>query len=245
MDNYLNIAIKAAKAAGNLLKSEISKPVKINLSEEKDIKLQSDIDSERLIINILLKETDIFILGEETGITQNKINNSYKWIVDPLDGSLNYSRSIPINCVSIGLWKGEQPVLGVIYDFIHDNLYTGIIGKGATLNGEKLVTSNIAEKSHAVLLTGFPVYSAFDTNSLSTFIKEIQEYKKLRLLGSAAISLALVSSGAAEAYKEDNIAIWDVAAGIPIVIAAGGDCQILKGDGENLLKVYATNGVLN
>ena len=245
MKNNLKIAINAAQKAGKLLKENFNTVVKINSSKGKDIKLQSDLDSEKLILDILTNESSISILSEECGYFEKSKEDNYKWIVDPLDGSLNYSRSIFINCISIGLWKRDIPVLGVIYDFIHDDLFTGVVGESAMLNGEPINTSEIVEKSNSILCTGFPVYSDFSKEALNNFVSKIQNFKKVRLLGSAAISLSLVARGAVEAYKEDNIAIWDVAAGIPIVLAAGGKCNFTKKKGENLLNVYATNGWLD
>ena len=244
MKENLEIAINAAKSAGEFLIKGYDTTIQINSSIDKDIKLQSDLDSEKIVFDILNKKSEISILSEEFGFLEKSKVNNYRWIIDPLDGSLNYSRSIFINCVSVALWKGNEPVLGVIYDFIHDDLYTGIVGETAELNGEPINTSNIRHKADAILCTGFPVYSDFDTENLLNFIQEIQSYKKVRLLGSAAISLSLVARGAVEAYKEDNIAIWDVGAGIPIILAAGGHCEISKGKNENLLSVYASNGVL-
>jgi fructose-1,6-bisphosphatase/inositol monophosphatase family enzyme len=242
MEQYLKVAVKAVKVAGERLKKNFDEKIVINSSIGKDIKLQSDIDSERIIFDILEKETDISILSEEFGYLQKSAHNQLRWIVDPLDGSLNFSRSIFINSISIGLWNNQQPLLGVIYDFIHDDLFTGIIGGNALLNENPITTSLINNRNSGILCTGFPVYSDFSTKALETFVKEIQSFKKVRLLGSAAISLTMVAKGAVEAYKEDNIAIWDVAAGIPIVIAAGGKCEIKEGKSENLLNVFAYNG---
>lgn len=244
MDEELIIAIKAIKKAGAILKKGFISFKKINSSIGKDIKLQADIDSEKIILDILSCESDIPILSEECGLVAKLNNDNYRWIIDPLDGSLNYSREIFINCISIGLWNDSDPVLGVIYDFIHDDLFTGIVGKSAQLNGKQIKTSNLIRKEDSIICTGFPVYSDYYTNTLSTFISEVQNFKKVRLLGSAALSLSLVARGSVEAYKEDDIAIWDVAAGIPIVLAAGGKVNISKGKEEILLNVFATNGVL-
>jgi myo-inositol-1(or 4)-monophosphatase len=244
MKSLLNIAIKAAKAAGKLLLHSANEPVKVNTSIDKDIKLQADLDSEKIILDILSKETDISILSEEYGLKQNNSSDVMQWIVDPLDGSLNFSRSIHLNCVSIGLWNGTEPILGVIFDFNNNQLFSGIVGEGAWLNGQAIRTSEIGFKKDAIILTGFPVYSNFETKALRNFIKDIQNYKKIRLIGSAALSLSMVSKGSVEVYSENNIAIWDVAAGIAIVMAAGGECKFSSGSGENLLDVYAHNGCL-
>ncbi len=239
MLDELKVAVNAAKLAGDLLKPRFNHAVKINSSIDKDIKLQSDLDAEKVILDYLEENSSHSILSEESGQINSEGNDEYRWIVDPLDGSLNFSRAIFINCISIGLWKGMKPVLGVIYDFTHGDLYTGVIGDHAALNGDQITVSKIKEVSKSIICTGFPVYSDFSSEKLSGFINEIQSFKKVRLLGSAAMSLALVSRGSVEAYKEDNIAIWDVAAGIPIVIAAGGVCDISMGKRENLLNVFA------
>lgn len=241
----LNLAIKAAKEAGNWLLNYANNHIVINSCSGKDIKLQADLESEKIVFEILKRESAYSILSEEFGLLSHSENEeNYRWIVDPLDGSLNYLRGFGICCVSIGLWRGDEPILGVIYDFFRDNLYTGIVNNSAHLNQRKISTSNIVSKSESVLCTGFPVYMELSYANVSEFINEIQQFKKIRLLGSAAISLAMVSIGASEAYKEENIAIWDVAAGIPIVMAAGGNCHYIKGKGDNYLNVFATNGNL-
>jgi myo-inositol-1(or 4)-monophosphatase len=238
-EDILYTAIQAALVSGNNL-SEY-KQNKINSSTGKDIKLQADIESEKLIFNIL-RQTNINILSEESGFIELNKNSDMCWIVDPLDGSLNYSRSIPLNCISIALWKNKEPVFGVVYDYNHNNLFKGVVGQGAYLNDNKIGVSNIVEKSKSIITTGFPVYSSFDDNALLDFIKTIQEYKKVRLLGSAALSLSLVANGSVEAYSERNIALWDVAAGIALVLAAGGKVDYEFSNKEkNLLNVFATN----
>lgn len=238
------IAQKAARNAGNVLLEEYQKGTIINQDSGRDIKLQSDINAEKVILDILSAETQIPILSEETGCVKTESCSSYLWIVDPLDGSLNFSRNIYLNCISIALWKNDMPIFGVIYDFLHDNMYVGEVCIGATLNGENISVSLIDELSKSLLCTGFPVYSNFDTNTLTDFVKQIQVFKKVRLLGSAALSLCLVAQGSVECYKENNIAIWDVAAGIALVIAAGGQVTFEKGKSENLLNVCAHNGFL-
>ena len=241
---FIIIAQKAARKAGDILLDEFKNGTKINKNCGKDIKLQADINAEKVILDILSSETNIPILSEESGSLKTDSKNSCLWIVDPLDGSLNFSRNIYLNCISIALWKKEMPIFGVIYDFLHDNMYVGEIGVGTTLNGREISVSSVQSISKSVLCTGFPVYSNFDTNTLTDFVKQIQVFKKVRLLGSAALSLCLVAQGSVECYKENNIAIWDVAAGIALVIAAGGQVKFEKGKSENLLNVYAYNGLI-
>jgi myo-inositol-1(or 4)-monophosphatase len=238
--DLLNVALQAALITGNNLREH--KQNRINSSVGKDIKLQADIESEKIVFEIL-KQTNINILSEEAGFINLNKNDDLCWIVDPLDGSLNYSRNIPLNCISIALWNKDKPILGVIYDYNHTNLFKGIVGKGAYLNDLPINVSEITEKSSSIITTGFPVYSSFDNNSLTEFINTLQTYKKVRLLGSAAFSLSLVANGAVEVYSENNIALWDVAAGIALVLAAGGKVKYEYSNKEkHLLNVFATNG---
>lgn len=244
----LDTAVKAATKAGKALRELLSADIKINSSVGKDIKLEADLVAEKAILDTLHAESAFGILSEEAGEVLNadgsKGDSQYQWIVDPLDGSLNFSRGIDIFCTSIGLWNGSEPVLGVVYDFMHDRLFTGVVGEGAWLNGEPISVSSIAEKKDSILATGFPVYLKFDTAVLQDFVKNIQDYKKVRLFGSAATSLAYVARGSVEAYAENNIAIWDVAAGLALVLAAGGKADISNGTGKNFLNVYAYNSLI-
>lgn len=237
MMEYLEIAKYAAiESSKYLLNQEL---VQVNVSDGKDIKLQADVDSEQIIFKILKENSDLNILSEEAGFFKGSSNSDLMWIVDPLDGSLNYSRKLPLNCISIALWNQNKPILGVIYDFNSKAMYSGVVGEAAWLNFDHIRVSQVEKKSEAIICTGFPVYSSFDNDYLKDFINEIQVYKKVRLLGTAALSLAYVAKGAVEAYKENNIAIWDVAAGLAIVKAAGG--YIKYEFDNNIGNVYASN----
>src|SRR5271156_2529059 len=114
-----------------------------------------------------LTKTGFNILSEESGMMSVTEGQEYCWIVDPLDGSLNYQRGIDLYCVSIGLWKNNTPVAGVVYDFFHDKMYTGLVGHGAWCNGEAICVSDIGSKSEGIIVTGFPVYSTFDNESIN------------------------------------------------------------------------------
>ena len=133
MINLLNIAKNAALEAADLLRKS-KKNIIINKSEGKDIKLQSDLDSENIVIQILKENSDFDILSEEYGFLKGNSPSNLKWIIDPLDGSLNFSRNLPLCCISIALWDDKNPILGVIFDFNSNLLYSGIIGEGAWCN---------------------------------------------------------------------------------------------------------------
>ena len=175
---------------------------------------------------------------------------SHYWIVDPLDGSLNLHHSIPLSCVSIALWKRQAPVMGIVYDFNHNDLFIGAAEqvegicdkKGAWLNGNPIKTSPVKESNSGILSTGFPSWRSYDENSLKKFVQRIQEWKKIRLIGSAALSLAWVACGKFDAYIEEDIRIWDVAAGLALVKAAGGDVYFKVNERPNFVTAIATNG---
>lgn len=242
-EEWLSIAEAAALEAGAYLLDSAGSKAKVNLEAGRDIKLGADVKSESIIVEHLNKETDFSILSEENG--QIKRNDTkFTWIVDPLDGSLNYSRGIPLCCVSIALWEDMNPIFGIVYDFYRSEVYSGIVGKGARLNGVSIESSTVDRKEKAVLCTGFPVSTDFSSEGLMHFIKDIQEYKKIRLLGSAALSLVYVASGKADAYMENDIMIWDVAGGIAILKASGGSVQFVPAKKENRLNVKAANKFL-
>jgi myo-inositol-1(or 4)-monophosphatase len=240
---YLDLAVEVARDASLSIFPDSDKNITANLG--RDVKLEGDIRLNQLIVRRLQENTPYAVLSEEEGFSKGKLDNKeYLWIVDPLDGSLNFSRGIPLFCISIALWREMEPLLGVIYDFNRDEMFTGLVAEGAWLNGMPIKVSDVVEESEAVLCTGFPVSTDFSEPALLNFVKDIQSYRKVRLLGSAALSLAYVASGRADAYYENDIAIWDVAAGIAIVKAAGGVVHFRPSEINNRLIVRAANGFL-
>jgi myo-inositol-1(or 4)-monophosphatase len=117
-------------------------------------------------------------------------------------------------------------VLGAVFDFHRDEMFSGVVGEGAWCNEEQIFVSDTRIASRAVLTTGFPSFRDFDDDSLLGFVRHVQRFKKVRLLGSAALSLAYVACGRADAYAEDDIMLWDVAAGLALVSAAGGAIEL-------------------
>ncbi len=217
---YLDIAKTAAESASKALRRVDLENI-LN-SNGRDVKHFADITSEKTIIEILNKLSDYPILSEESGQYPKIASNDYVWVVDPLDGTVNFSRGIKFTCISIALWLGNEPVLGVVYDFNHEELFTGIVGQGAYCNDLSIYASDVNDSTKAVLATGFPVNRDFSSNAIMGFLKKIQSYKKIRLLGSAGLSLAYVACGRCDAYFEEDIMIWDVAAGMALVKAAEG-----------------------
>jgi len=240
---WLSIAKDAARSAGDALadSSGFKSNVKVNSEARRDIKLSADIHSERIILNILKDKTKFSILSEESGLEKHS-NSDYTWIIDPLDGTLNYARGIPISCVSIGLWQGEEPILGVVYEFGRDELYAGIAGEGAWLNNSPLVVSAESRKEKSILCTGFPINTDFAQDRIREFVESVRSYKKVRLLGSAALSIAYVAAAKVEAYHEKDIMLWDVAGAIPIALGAGGYLKMERSSKKNCYNVFVSNG---
>ena len=222
-ESWLAIAEQAALKAGSFLATAKKSSLKINISSRRDAKIKADQQAETIILRLLRKYTDFSILTEESGFLLGQAEHKEpNWIIDPLDGSLNFSRGIPICCISISLWRDSQPILGVIYDFNRHELFKGVVGGGAVLNGRRIHVSSVAKKSAAIMMTGFPVGADFSSQAILSFVNNLRVFKKVRLLGSAALSLAYVACGRADCYAENGIRIWDVAAGLALVKAAGG-----------------------
>lgn len=241
---WLSVAGEAARRAGASLLHSTQNGRDIITDKERDVKIAADGSSESIILNYLQDHSAFSILSEERGLVEQK-DRSMVWIVDPLDGSLNYSRGIPLCCVSIGLWEENRPVLGVIYDFHRAEFYSGIAGEVAWCNEREIKASDVTRKDKAVICTGFPVNTDFSAECLMTFILKIQQYKKIRLLGSAALSLAYVASGRADAYMENDIMVWDVAGGLAVASGAGCKLDICSGTNPNSLRVTVSNGNFN
>lgn len=215
-------AKNAALLAGDYLKKRES--IKAESQEGKDIKLTSDKQSEKIIMKVL-EPFGYSILSEEYGLKDN--HTQLCWIIDPLDGTMNYLKGMDdLVCISIALYDGTKPILGVVYRFQRDELFSGLIGGGAYLNHKVIKPSNVSTVNQAVLATGFPVKRDYDTNSLATFISQIQKFKKVRMLGAAALMCSFVACGRLDVYMEEDIMLWDIAAASAIVKAAGGETVI-------------------
>ena len=240
LEGELNIAKKAALAAGDILKKNKGDLNKTTFESSKDIKLEADISAEKLIKAILSKESAFPILAEESGKSADNLGSTF-WVVDPLDGTANYSRDIPICCVSIALIKDLEPVMGVIYDFNNNDLYEGSIFQSALLNGHKLNVSSISKPSDGILVTGLPNNTDYSDAAILKMIKDFQGWKKVRMIGSAAMASVYVASGKADLYKEFGTYLWDIAAGAAIINAAGGKADI-KNRRENFqVDAYFSN----
>ena len=239
----LDTAKKAATKAGHILLSNKSNLNKILSTTRKDIKLQADVSAEAVIKDIIKSESTLPILAEESGLSSEKISSTF-WVVDPLDGTANYSRNIPICCVSIGLISDLKPVLGVIYDFHNDELYEGSIDTKALLNNNEISVSKVENFHDGVLLTGLPNNTDYSDSALLKMVKDFQNWRKVRMIGSAAMASAYVASGRADVYTEKKTYLWDIAAGAAIVNAAGGEALILNQNEKFQVDVRFSNSLI-
>jgi len=240
---HLHLAEGAALLAGRYLQDAGSVWRQVDHHAPHDLKIQADRKAEELILEALAP-SGLPTFSEEAGGAANP-GQGAAWIVDPLDGSVNFQRGLPLCCVSIALYDAWRPLLGVVYDFNRGELFSGLVGKGATLNGQSIQPSSTQQVSQAVLATGFPAARDYSDDSLLRFLRRVQDFRKLRLLGSAALSLCYVACGRVDAYLEESIRFWDVAAGAAVVASAGGTVQFVpQEDWNQPIRTMASNGCL-
>jgi myo-inositol-1(or 4)-monophosphatase len=225
LHQQIEIAKNAAKEAGKVLLNKKDSLNQSIFSSDKDIKLKADVEAENIIKSILEKESSFPILAEESGKSKEHLDETF-WVVDPLDGTANYARDIPLCCVSIALMHKMNPVLGVIYDFNNNDLYEGYLDGEAKLNEMAIKVSGTTLPSEGILVTGLPNNTDYSDQALLGMVKDFQKWRKVRMIGSAAIASCYVASGKADVYKEFGTYLWDVAAGAAIVNASGGRAEI-------------------
>lgn len=242
----LDIAIEAAKTAGTFLKKNIGKVSNIERKDGQEKNLVTEIDkkSEEIIISIVKRHfPNHDILAEESGASAISTSD-YKWIIDPLDGTTNYTHGLPVFCVSICVeWKGEL-LYGVIYDPNFNELFTAVKGEGAFLNGKKIRVSKTEELGKSLLVSGFPYNIAENpNNAIEHFINFVIRAQAVRRMGSAAIDLAYVAAGRYDGFWEVALNPWDTAAGALLVLEAGGKVSDFSGEPFSIYKkeVLASN----
>ena len=239
LKDLVKVANNAALKAGNYLRDNKNLDKEIYLEKGRDIKLEIDRNSEKIIYEEL-KGTKISFLGEEFGLKKES-EDGLLWVVDPLDGTSNYFRGIDQCCVSIALMQNESPLIGVVYNFNSNDIYYASKGNGAYLNDIKIKVSSISDNASASLTTGFP--ASEKTKNTLDFLGDLSKWKKIRMFGSAALSCAYVASGKCDVYLEKGIYLWDIAAGICLVEEAGGKVkkELLQNDQYS---IEMSNGIL-
>lgn len=244
--SLLERAGESAQKAGHALMANKAEWSVVNSNVSRDIKLQADCEAEAIIIAHLQQEHHYPILAEESGWHDHGTSApEIFWVIDPLDGTANFFSEIPFCGPAIALIQHGKPILGAIFDINHNELFLGATQIGATLNGEPIHVRKTSEKSQATLMTGFPVNRDFSDEGMIRFAREAAKWKKVRMMGSAALSLAYVAAGRADAYHEESIMMWDVAAGLAIVEAAGGCVEFNKTAFDKPLDVSAGNKLVS
>jgi myo-inositol-1(or 4)-monophosphatase len=238
----LAAAVKAARAAGKIMRVNWYLPKRVNSAEAHDIKLELDVQCQALIEKFLAAAfPQIPVLGEE-GSTGD-VNAEYRWVIDPIDGTVNYFFGMPHAAVSIALQHHAQSVVGVIYDPFTDEIWTTTKGAPTRLNGKIVRVSNRSRIEESVIAMGFSKSQDNLDKSMPHLLRLARRAKKIRIMGSAAIELAYVACGRLDAYIERTINLWDVAAGSLLVENAGGEFYTLPAP-HGKLRMCADNGRL-
>jgi myo-inositol-1(or 4)-monophosphatase len=257
----LNAAVTAARAAGQLMRRHWRSPKQVNAASQYDIKLELDVRAQRLIERKLRAAfPKIPMLAEEGD--SGDVEQAYRWVVDPIDGTVNFAYGIPHACTSIALqrrrttFKVRRPrfevqgspsdayetVLGVVFDPFTDELWTAIKGRSAKLNGRIVHVSTRCELAECLITTGFAKSKASLDEMLPYFGKLAYSVRKVRMLGSAALALTYVATGRLDAYIESRVSLWDIAAGGLIVECAGGEFWREEHAEPRVFSLIASNG---
>ncbi len=248
-------AVHAAKSAGALMRRQLHAPKRAHLVTQHDIKLELDVRCQGIIEKALRRSfPQVALLGEE-GIAGDA-NAEYRWVVDPIDGTVNFAYGIPHACVSIALQRraqaakaadfedGYRTLVGVVYDPFCRELWTAIRGEGAKLNGKSIRVSRRRKLSEAIISIGFAKTRENLEATLPYFIDLAHHVRKLRIMGSAALDLAYVATGRFDAYIERGIHLWDIAAGGLIIECAGGEFWHKAIPGKHAYRMIASNGLI-
>jgi len=241
-ENLLSIAKHAVQKAIKMLSEMTNHREEFDFCNDvpREMKAEADRVVESVILNIL-KTTDVKILSEESVEENDTEGSQLRWVVDPIDGTVNFIRLIGPSAVSVGLWKGERPVFGVVGEYPSGIIYWGGRGIGAFANKDSIRVSNVKDSSKAVLCSGFPSRFDFASKSLEKSFEIYSQFGKVRMLGAASLSILQVAKGSADAYIERDIMTWDVAAALAILQGAGGEFSIFPGRFENSHNVFASN----
>lgn len=221
LDAYLRTAIRAAREAARIQLAERESDLEVEMKSS-DIDLVTRVDAlcEESIRRIIAEEhKGHVVIGEELG---HDATGRYRWIVDPLDGTVNYAHGFPVYCVSIGLEIDDEVVVGVVYDGERDELFTAVSGRGSFLNGRPIGVSETVSPRASLLATGFAYTPERIALNLEVFARVLPQVQSVRRPGSAALDICYVACGRLDGFWELGLNSWDVAAGWLILREAGG-----------------------
>jgi myo-inositol-1(or 4)-monophosphatase len=242
MNSYLDVAVEAAREAGEILMTELARPVQIDYKGEVDIVTQADGRSEQAIVTRLRNHFPKHaIVAEESGAHAAAAAASaggggprFCWYVDPLDGTTNFAHGYPWFCVSIGLTEGppgkEELLAGVVFHPVSQEMFTAVRGEGAYLNNKKIHVSKIEKLATSLLGTGFPAHKRMQNPNIHYYWNFTLRSHGVRRAGSAALDLASVACGRFEGFWEFGLNPWDTAAGVLLVREAGGTVTDFAGN---------------
>ena len=238
----LELTVHAAKEAGKLLKANFGLEAAVDEATHHDIKLALDKESQKLIEDILLGARPGDALYGEEGIGGNP-DSDREWIVDPIDGTVNFYYGIPHFCVSIALRVSGEVIVGVIHDPIVGETWTIEKGGVPMLDGKPISVSKRMKLEECALFVGCGKDEEALRTGLERFRKASLKARKMRMMGSAALGMAYIASGRLDGYIESRISLWDIAAGKLLVEAAGGKVELEPAkDCPDAWAIVATNG---
>jgi len=247
LSKIYQVGIAAAYHAGQILYNYYGRLENIQKKGVIDLVTEADVESEKAVKQIIQSHfPDHGFIAEESGIVQTQ--TPFQWIIDPLDGTTNYAHQIPIFAVSIAFAQKGQPLVGIVFNPISQELFTAIKGEGARLNGKKIGISQTKHISESILVTGFP-YNLRDIIDplIIRFTKCLKTAQAVRRLGAASVDLCYVASGRFEGFWEQNLKPWDTAAGMLIAEEAG--AQITNFSNQpyhyDMPEIAATNGFIH
>jgi len=233
--------------AAKLMPDQFTDNITIKTKDKNSLVTEVDQNIERYLVDALSKliPTAGFIAEEGTA---THLGSEFNWIIDPLDGTTNFIHGIPAYCISVGLKKGDEIVLGAIFEFIRDNYYSAYHGGGSYLNGIQIRVSETKDLEESLLATGFPYYEfRFIEEYIKVFREFMQFSRGIRRLGSAALDMAYVACGKYDGFFEYSLHPWDVAAGIILIKEAGGNVTDFQNGGNFLFgkQILASNGLIH
>lgn len=246
MTGEREIAVAAAMAAGEILRSNFGREQAVRYKGEVDVVTEVDEQAERKIGGMLRDAfPDYGMLAEEGGASPGA--SEHRWIVDPLDGTVNYAHGLPVFCVSIALERSGEVVLGVVHDPIRGETFVAERGGGATLNGRPIRVSATDELIRALVVTGLPYDREEMPAAIELFTRFAHLTQGMRGLGSAALDVCYVAAGRLDGYYERGVRPWDVAAGALILEEAGGRVTDFRGEKLDLegFEIVASNATLH
>lgn len=239
------LAIEAAHQAGKLLRENFRHGHTFELkSGFRDLVTEFDRRAEEIIVSLIRKDFPEHSILTEEGSVRPTDTAPYQWIIDPIDGTTNFAHGFPFFAISIALYNEDEPLVGVVYNPIHDELFVGEAGHGAYLNGQPIRVSQTERLHESLVMTGFPYDERLIPQHLRWWERFARKTQTLRRLGSSALALAYLAAGRADGYWELDLKPWDMAAAVLIVREAGGRVTDLQGNRLNLYggEVLATNG---